>query len=258
MRMLKTKSQNFFYLCYRLIEPIFNPIRFCRGLYGYVWFVGDIVKYKKMGANEDILTGSIFPQLHDRVSLTPFEIHNFFQEPWLFEHVMKARPESHVDVGSTYTLCGYLSKIVPTTFIDIRPIDTHQKNLTVMAGDVLHLPLADNSVSSLSSLHVIEHIGLGRYGDAINPRGMEDACKELSRVLKPGGHLYVTTPIGFDRLCFNSHRVTSVERLKRYFANLRLESFSFVDDGGVFHENVDPSDAAGQYYSLGLFIFTKQ
>lgn len=256
MRILKTKKENFAYLCYRLISPIFDPIKFYRGIYGYFWYLGDMARYKRK-SKEKILTKNIFPQLHDRVSLTPFEVHNFFQEPWLFERVMKNRPEQHVDVGSTYTLCGYLSKIVKTTFVDIRPLDITLKNLTIVAGDILKLPMSDNSIDSLSSLHTIEHVGLGRYGDDINPKGMEEACAELSRVLKPGGRLYVTTPIGFDRVCFNSHRVTSVPNIIKYFNNLKLEEFSFVDDTRKFHENVQSSASDGSQYSLGMFVFTK-
>lgn len=258
MRIYKSKIKNFFYLCYRLIVPIFDPLKFCRGVYGYGWFVQNVMVYKKRGGTSKILTRNIFPQLHDKLSLTPFEIHNFFQEPWLFERILKSKPDEHIDVGSTYTLCGYLSKIVKTTFVDIRPLEINLKNLTVLAGDILHLPMADNSVSSLSSLHTIEHVGLGRYGDAINPRGMEEACSELSRVLKPNGYLYVSTPIGFDRLCFNSHRVTSVENIKKYFSNLNLVEFSFVSDDRIFHEQVDIASSQGSYYALGLFVFTKK
>ena len=258
MKEFKSKWKNFIYFCYRLIAPIFDPLKFFRGIYGYCWFCADVIKYKMRGGRERIFTINLFPQVHDKTPLTPFEIHNFFQEPWLFERVMTNRPAQHVDIGSTYTLCGYLSKIIPTVFLDIRPIDRKMKNLSVLAGDILKLPLENNAVVSLSCLHVIEHVGLGRYGDEINPGGMEQACRELARVLKPGGRLYVTTPIGRDRLCFNSHRVTSVAKIKEYFGNLEILEFSLVDDAGSFHENVALSLADTMHYALGLFVFTKK
>src|SRR2546430_12288402 len=48
-------------------------------------------------------------------------------------------------------------------------------------------PFGDLELSSVSCLHVAEHIGLGRYGDAIDPLGTRKAIGELARVLAVDG-----------------------------------------------------------------------
>lgn len=84
-----------------------------------------------------------------------------------------------------------LSTITKTTFIDIRPFKTDLKDLAVKKGDILNMPFEDNSIKSLSFLHVAEHIGLGRYGDKLDPEGTKKACIELSRILAPDGKLFL-------------------------------------------------------------------
>jgi hypothetical protein len=45
-------------------------------------------------------------------------------------------------------------------------------------------------------MHVVEHVGLGRYGDPIDANGDAQAIKELKCVLWPGGVLYFVVPTG--------------------------------------------------------------
>jgi ubiquinone/menaquinone biosynthesis C-methylase UbiE len=176
----------------------------------------------------------------------------------VFEKVLEAKPREHVDVASTYELSGYLSKIVPTTFIDLRPIKTSLKNLKIKRGDMLHMPFKDRSVRSLSSLHSIEHVGLGRYGGEINPQGTHQACKELSRILAKNGKLYISVPIGKEKVCFNAHRIFSPMTIISFFKDLRLISFSVVDDNSKFIENTRPEKYTNLNYGCGLFIFARQ
>jgi hypothetical protein len=56
-------------------------------------------------------------------------------------------------------------------------------------------------------MHVIEHIGLGRYGEALDPDGDLKAIRELVRVLAAGGNLLVVVPVGRPRIQFNAHRI---------------------------------------------------
>jgi SAM-dependent methyltransferase len=106
-------------------------------------------------------------------------------------------------------------------------------------------------------LHVLEHIGLGRYGDPLDPQGSVLAARELARVLAPGGRLYVSVPTGVGRTCFNAHRVFSPAALKGMFAGLVLESFALVDDGGSFAAE-SPTAAADQLaYGCGMYVFRR-
>ena len=110
---------------------------------------------------------------------------------------------------------------------------------------------------SLSCLHVAEHIGLGRYGDKLDPHGTKKAAKELARVLARGGSLYFSLPIGKERLCFNAHRIHSPGRVLEYFKGLELVELSGVDDFGVLHKNLDVEKMCSWDYGCGLFHFRK-
>ena len=257
MKKFDSKSKNIAYLGYRIVSPVFDPIKFFKGIAGYVWYLRDLAKFKIKNPKVKIKLIDLYPQLHDKTSKTDFDAHYFYQQLWLFENILKNKPKKHVDVGSTYQMSGYLSKIVPTTFIDIRPIDAELENLEVLDASILNLPYPDNSIESISCLHVIEHIGLGRYGDKIDPDGWKKACKELQRVLAKGGKLYLSTPIGKPRVCFNAHRVFSSIDILSTFDRLQLEKFDVVDDGGKYLESVTLGDYESSDYSLGMFCFVK-
>ena len=119
------------------------------------------------------------------------------------------------------------------------------------------MPLASGSVASLSCLHVAEHIGLGRYGDPLNPQGTVHAARELSRVLAPGGNLYFAVPVGKPRLCFNGHRIHAADTICRYFSDLELVEFSGVHDDGRFVEKARLSEFSDSDYACGMFWFRK-
>jgi SAM-dependent methyltransferase len=163
----------------------------------------------------------------------------------------------HVDVGSSVVATGVMSAFVPTLFVDFRPLLAHLPDLNSVAADITRLPFADGSVQSLSSLHVIEHIGLGRYGDRIDPDGWRSGLSELARVLAPGGRLYLSTPVGRDRVCFNAHRVFSPTAIVGALPGLKLERFAMVDDDGRRKDNVALTGADAMSYGCGMFRFSK-
>ena len=257
MKVYRSKAKNVAYFGYRLINQVFDPIVFLKGLWGYIWYFVDLIKFKMLSPKTRIKLFDLYPQLHDKTSMTGFDAHYFYQQVWLFENVLKNKPKEHIDVGSTYQMSGYLSKIVPTTFIDIRPINAKLENLKVLDASILNLPYEDNSLESVSCLHVIEHIGLGRYGDKVDPNGWKKACEELQRVLAKDGKLYISVPIGKPKVCFNAHRVFSVKDILETFNELKLLEFSAVDDSGVFYRFSDPSLFRKANYSLGMFVFRK-
>ena len=129
----------------------------------------------------------------------------------------------------------------------------HLPGVTEKEGSVLALPYDSESLPSLSCLHVVEHIGLGRYGDPIEPRGTELACAELARVLAPSGNLYVSLPVGRPRVSFNAHRVHSVAQVRAYFPDIKLLSFDAVLDDGRYIPDCDDATASAQEYACGMF-----
>ncbi len=229
--------------------------------------IASIMRYPKFFAQwrvyssrtrEFVPFSELTPQLNDATEVTPFDPHYFYQSAWCARKIAAARPEKHVDVASQINLIAPLSAFVPVEFIDYRPLNVKLNNLISRGGTITALPFADRTVLSLSCLHVIEHIGLGRYGDEIDPDGNRKACKELQRILSLNGDLYLSTPVGSERVMFNAHRVHSVRTICGFFDELELVSFSCVDDDGVFRENCSPEITERFSYGVGLFHFTRK
>jgi hypothetical protein len=89
-------------------------------------------------------------------------------------------------------------------------------------------------VASFSSL---EHSGLGRYGDALNPEGDAEALRHAWCMLKPGGVMLLGVPAvcrkeGFIE--YNAHRVYGFERLA--FVARGFELLGFTDACGLGNE----------------------
>jgi len=221
-------------------------------------FFRDMLRYRAMKSGEVVNFRDMHPCLQDKVRRTPFDPHYFYQGGWLSRRIHAARPGLHVDVGSSVMMASVISGGVKTLFVDYRPLHADLDGLSSVAADIVHLPFADDSVTSLSSLHVIEHIGLGRYGDRLNTRGSLQAAVELQRILRPGGRLYISVPVGRARVCFNAHRIFSPHEARAMFSSLSLAEFSFVDDAHRFHENSELDEVADMEYACGMFVFEKQ
>jgi len=198
-----------------------------------------------------------YPILSDGTEKTPFDRHYFYQDIWAMRRIYKSGVRAHIDVGSRVDFVGMLSTLTYVTFIDIRPLEVQLEGLDSKKGSILELPYPDSSLPSISCLHVAEHIGLGRYGDPLDPCGTQKATVELSRVLARGGSLYFSLPTGKPRLCFNAHRIHSPQQIIAYFATLDLVEFSVIDDERKFHENVDYHHFEETEYACGLFWFKK-
>jgi ubiquinone/menaquinone biosynthesis C-methylase UbiE len=153
---------------------------------------------------------------------------------------------------------AHLLSFRAVTVIDVRPLYSTISNLDFVQGDMTQLPYSDNSIESLSSLHVVEHVGLGRYGDQVDPRGHLQAISELQRVSRPGGRLYFSVPIGTkEHLEFDGHRIFAVQTILKAFNQMKLISFSYIDDQGDLHEFKNPSEVPDLRYGCGLFELSK-
>jgi SAM-dependent methyltransferase len=185
--------------------------------------------------------------------------HYFFQDLWAASRLHDAGVRRHVDVGSR--LDGFVAHVLPfcdVCYVDVRPLGVRIPRLTFMRALLTALPFATGSIPSLSCLHVLEHVGLGRYGDPIDPEGYVRAAAELARVLQPGGTLLFGTPVGRERVCFDAHRVFDPDTVVRFFAGLRLVEFSLIDDTGRWRTADASFDAARACsYGCGLFRFEK-
>jgi len=188
-----------------------------------------------------------FPCMSDATDLTPIEAGYYFQDAWAFEKIVKSGVHHHIDVGSHHKLVSLLSKIIPTTMVDIRPLPVHMDSLKFQQGSILSLPYADQSVDSLSSLCVVEHIGLGRYGDPFDANGTIKALEELKRIVKPGGSLYISVPVDDEnRIYFNAHRAFCEPYLERLFS-----PFEIVERRYIFGN--DFTDKLGLGFGTGCY-----
>jgi len=213
-------------------------------------------KYKDLAQVEKLNILDLYPCINDNTLTISFDAHYFYQGAWAFEKIKESGVKDHVDVGSEIRWISLLSRITKVVFIDIRPFKTDLKNLIVKKGNILNLPFKDNSVKSLSCLHVAEHIGLGRYGDKLNPKGTKKACEELSRILVKGGNLFFSVPVGKQKTYFNAHRVHSPKTIINYFKNLKLVELSGAIDGH-FIKNIDIKILEKPKYACGMFWFKK-
>jgi predicted SAM-dependent methyltransferase len=152
-----------------------------------------------------------------------------------------------------------ISAFIPVKFYDYRPAKLNLSSLQCNFADIVKLPFDDNSIESLSCMHVVEHIGLERYGDPFDPQGDLKAIRELQRVSKPGGSLLFVVPIGGKmRIQYNAHRIYTYESILEYFISLRLVSFALITDDSQFIENATSEICARQNWGCGCFWFIKE
>ncbi len=190
----------------------------------------------------------LWPCIGDDTASTEIEPIYFYQDAWAFELIVRTRPPFHVDVGSHHKYVALLSRVLPVTMVDIRPLSVSLDGLEFRAGSILELPFASGSLPSVSSLCVIEHIGLGRYGDPIDAAGHEKAAAELRRVVAPGGDLYVSAPVREgNRTYFNAHRAFDERYFLSLFAPFELVESRYVC-GSEFIGEKRPGDAVGCYH----------
>jgi SAM-dependent methyltransferase len=197
------------------------------------------------------------PCLDDNTAKTEFDRHYVFHTAWAARVMSEVRPVRHVDISSSLFFCGIVSAFVPVDFYDYRPADLRLEGLSTAKADLTALPFGDGSVSSLSCMHVVEHIGLGRYGDRLDPTGDLKAMAELRRVLAPAGTLLFVVPVGRPRIMFNAHRIYSTDQILDSFSGLRLQKFSLIPDSGGLVENADLALADRQNYGCGCFWFRR-
>jgi SAM-dependent methyltransferase len=224
---------------------------------GTIRYARDLRAYARMPGAEPIRWRDAFPKVADRTLTAPYDAHYLPQDTWAARRVAEHRPDRHVDVGSRVEFACFLTAVTRVAFVDIRPLDAGIEDLESIAGSVLHLPFDDRSLPSVSCLHVAEHIGLGRYGDRLDPAGTRKAIAELQRVTAAGGQLLFSLPVGRPRLCFNAHRVHDPREIPRLFDELELAEFAGVDDNGVFRRKREVGELADEHYGCGMYRFVR-
>jgi len=210
----------------------------------------------------DFKDSDMKPCLSDKTNNTNFDTHYVYHPAWAARILQETKPEYHIDISSTLHFCSIVSAFMPVLFYDFRPADLRLSNLTCAAANLTNLHFKDASIDSLSCMHVVEHIGLGRYGDPLDYDGDLKAMNELQRVLAVGGNLLFVTPIGkAAKIIFNAHRVYTYSQIINNFSTLKLVEFALIPfeiaDGGLIR-NAPPELVNNEDYGCGCFWFKKE
>ncbi|MFA6437967.1 MAG: DUF268 domain-containing protein [Bacteriovoracaceae bacterium] len=242
------------YRFYILLKPQygFNIIAI---MFRMVGFIFEFIQYKRLKRNDHFVISFFdwYPCLTDKTESTPLDPVYFYQDTWAAKKIFEMKPNHHYDVGSSAKTIGIISQFVPTTMVDIRPVELKLDNLYFTKGSITALPFEDNSIESISSLCVVEHIGLGRYGDPLDQFGSEKAISELVRVTKPGGHIYFTVPVeSQNKTYFNGYRSFTNDFLILNFNQCDLVEQKFICGSSL----VDSYDIKSNN-GIGLFMFRK-
>jgi len=261
MRATRPAALRRFHFWFRM--ALFDPIEIARKYRALPHFIRNWRAYRRRNGSAGfaITWRDLWYRSQDRYDAAgAARGHYFFQDLWAAKQLFGRGVRAHVDVGSR--MDGFVAHVL--TFSNLRYVDIRDSRLQwpgfeFVPGSVTELPFANGSVASLSCLHVLEHIGLGRYGDPVDPEGYLAGARELARVLAPGGVLLVGTPVGRERLCFDAHRVFDPQTVRHAFAELTLDSFALIDDSGDgIVDDAQFVRARQCEYGCGLFVFSKK
>jgi len=261
------KTKRFLLNLHRIANNFgFDPIRAVNAFKGIPGYLADLARFRR---NMPECLGKIRynPCLSDRFDSSGTACgHYFHQDLFVAQRIFECQPQKHVDIGSR--IDGFVAHVASFREIevfDIRPNKVFINNIRFIQSDLM-MPIAPewNSYSdSVSCLHAIEHFGLGRYGDPLDHDGFTKGMENIYKICKPGGKIYLSLPIGPQRVEFNAHRVFSTRLLWELFEKrYEIISFSFVDDRGCFHPLVasDPNSIENNFgcdFGLGIFELRK-
>lgn len=219
-----------------------RPARVLAACRGWRRYVRDRAEFRRQQTGANFTWGRELPILNEWNESSGGVGAYFFQDLTVARWIRDDVPTRHVDVGSRIDgFIGHLAVFREVEVIDIRPapgeipgVRFHQMDLM---GELPREWIA--SCESLSCLHTIEHFGLGRYGDSIDPDGHLKGLDRLKAMVKPGGRLYLSTPIGLQRIEFNAHRIFAASTVVGWFAEgWKIERFAVLDDSNQILEPV--------------------
>jgi hypothetical protein len=233
-------------------------IRFPKKVGLFFVFIQEYFLFKsKNDERFTVYAKDIYPCLSDRVKNTPIDHHYIYHPAWAARILAKTKPDLHVDFSSKLYFSTMLSAFIPVKFYDYRPAELSLSNWQGGFADLCNLNIENNTYASISCLHTIEHIGLGRYGDAIDTKGDIKAINELKRITQTNGDILFVTPVGLPRIEFNAHRIYSYEQVTTMFEGCKLMEFTLLTDNYHFIENANPNLVQQQRYGCGCFWFKK-
>ena len=154
----------------------------------------DILEYKKLNTrvNFEIRSEYLWPIVKDKYVYAGTISNYFWQDLWAARLIYRSKVNKHFDIGSRVDgfLAHLLAMDIDVTVIDIRKFPGKVEGLHTIVDDATKLEqVEDNSIESMSALCSLEHFGLGRYGDPIDPEACFKCFKEIQRKIMGGGKL---------------------------------------------------------------------
>ncbi len=225
-------------------------------------------KYQLFIKNIDqrfLVEKSAKPILNEATSEQYFDRHYVYHTAWASGVLKKTKPKIHYDISSYIYFATITSSFIPIRYYDYRPVKLDLPDIKSFHADLCSLPFKDESIQSLSCMHTVEHIGLGRYGDNLDVKGDIKAVNELKRVLKKEGNLLFVVPVGIPKIIFNLHRIYSYQQVMNFFKDFRLKEFVLIPDKSYVEKNnakdmifnPNPNIVKKQQYACGCFWFKK-
>jgi hypothetical protein len=221
-------------------------------------YLGDRRRFRRLSKAAGTplpLLRHVLPALTDTGASAGTTGEYFLADLWAARRIRAQNPARHVDVGSRIDgLVAHLLTFTEVDVIDIRPLESKIEGLRFVQSDAT--TLGGITATSVSSFHALEHFGLGRYGDALDPLGHVKGLRALGGAVAPGGHLYVGYPVGKARVEFNAHRVIDPRLAVQTLDDFELLQFSVVRDGEVV--DTRPDDVVDLPYGVGLYHFRRR
>jgi hypothetical protein len=211
-----------------------DPRRVFAALRGWRRYARDRAAFRRTRNHDPFAWGRELPILTEWDETSGSLGAYFHQDQLVAGWIYQQTPRRHVDVGSRLDgFIGHLAIFREVEVMDIRPQPQSIRNIVFHQLDLMEeLPQAwVGCTDSLSCLHTIEHFGLGRYGDSLDPEGHQKGLEQLKRMVEPGGVLYLSTPIGPQRIEFNAHRVFAPDTMIGWFSDgWSIERCAVIDD----------------------------
>lgn len=246
------KFKNYFKILIKLILK--NPLTFYLHIFN---FFRDYKNIKKDIINTNFDIYPTHPYLFDKNDKNLKLEYFHFQDLWAFKTLTKNSIVELVDIGSNLSFIAFASSVSKIKCIDIRPHKIILENVDFAIGNITNLPFENESINNISSLSVIEHIGLGRYGDEIDLFGMEKSAMEFTRVLKKNGNLIISFPFGKKNIIeFNAHRICNFEYINQLFKNYNIKNETFIFKSR--YNSRDEFKQSGEPDCIACFHFVKK
>ena len=259
--MKKILNLSYFYLKvtqFTLDQIGINILKFKNLLY-FIKFFKDLIKYKRLNGKINY----IFPVLgEDKKKSGHITNHYFYQDLLVASYIFKNRPTKHVDIGSR--IDGFVANVASFRKIEVFDLRINKINFKNIKFRKLNLNKVNkklyNYTDSISCLHTIEHFGLGRYGDTIDPDSYIKGFNNLIKMLKPKGLLYISFPISNNsETFFNLERRFNPNDILGWTKKLVLLNFDYIDDKQKLNLNVNLRSLKKKNIinGCGIYVFRK-